>query len=84
MYFLLPEDPIPWSWVESPCEASPRSADRGYRSRCWEEGGGTIWPGPAGQTAKARCPSPTLLGPPILPSAHGPEESQHTRKVIRG
>lgn len=75
---LSPVDQIPWSWVESPCEASPRRADQGCWSRCWGEAGGTALPGPAGQTAKAGCPSPTPLGPPIPPSGRGPEASQHT------
>lgn len=78
---VLPVDPIPWSWVVFPCVASPRRLDRGCWNPHWGEEDGTASPGPAGQTAKADCPSPTLLGPPILPSGRGPWVSQHTTKV---
>lgn len=77
----LPEDQIPWSWAEFPCEASPQRAARGCWSLCWAEAGGAASLGPAGQTAKGACPSPTPLGPPILLSDRGPEMSQHTRIV---
>lgn len=76
--FFLPADQIPWSWVESPCEASPPGTDQGCWSQCWGEAGGTTLPGPAGQMAKGACPSPTPLGLPILPSGREPGVSQHT------
>lgn len=75
---LLPAGQIPWSWAGSPCEASPRGADQGCWRRRWGEAGGTTLPGPAGQTAKVGCLSPTPQGPPILPSGRGPDASWHT------
>lgn len=67
--------------MESPCEASLRSADRGCWSLYWGEAGGIVLPGPAGQTAKEECPSPSPPGPPTLPFGRGPGESQHARRV---
>lgn len=79
-FSFLPKDQTPWSWVAFPCEASPHWADRGCQSWCLEEEDGKVLLGPAVQMATAECPSPTPLGPPILPSGHGPEASWQTSK----